>query len=183
MSDAPQGPGWWQASDMKWYPPEAAPGAQPPAAPQGQPSLGQPATAKPAVALKPQQIILMATGGVTFLASFFAIASYGSGSFKVSANAWDKGFRSFTFEVLLALAVSVVVALKTFGVVEIPKKLVSFTLNQLAAVVGLFGVLLSFSVLISLDGASMGFGLILIFLASIGSIVGAFLGMKEDGEI
>ena len=28
MSDAPQGPGWWQASDGKWYPPgpAAAPG-------------------------------------------------------------------------------------------------------------------------------------------------------------
>ena len=29
MSDASQGPGWWQASDGKWYPPEAAPGGQP----------------------------------------------------------------------------------------------------------------------------------------------------------
>ena len=27
MSDSPQGPGWWQASDGKWYPPEQAPGA------------------------------------------------------------------------------------------------------------------------------------------------------------
>lgn len=26
MSDTPQGPGWWQASDGKWYPPESAPG-------------------------------------------------------------------------------------------------------------------------------------------------------------
>lgn len=26
MSDSPQGPGWWQASDGKWYPPESAPG-------------------------------------------------------------------------------------------------------------------------------------------------------------
>jgi len=26
MSDSPQGPGWWQASDGKWYPPEQAPG-------------------------------------------------------------------------------------------------------------------------------------------------------------
>lgn len=26
MSDTPQGPGWWQASDGKWYPPEQAPG-------------------------------------------------------------------------------------------------------------------------------------------------------------
>ena len=29
MSDASQGPGWWQASDGKWYPPEQAQGAQP----------------------------------------------------------------------------------------------------------------------------------------------------------
>lgn len=35
MSDASQGPGWWQAADGKWYPPESAPGAQPPPPPGG----------------------------------------------------------------------------------------------------------------------------------------------------
>ncbi len=36
MSDTSQGPGWWQASDGKWYPPEQAPGYQPPTgAPMG----------------------------------------------------------------------------------------------------------------------------------------------------
>lgn len=29
MSDASQGPGWWQASDGKWYPPETTPGGPP----------------------------------------------------------------------------------------------------------------------------------------------------------
>jgi hypothetical protein len=29
MSDAPQGPGWWLASDGRWYPPEAVPGPAP----------------------------------------------------------------------------------------------------------------------------------------------------------
>lgn len=33
MSDVSQGPGWWQASDGKWYPPEQAPGGQPWGAP------------------------------------------------------------------------------------------------------------------------------------------------------
>jgi len=33
MSDVSQGPGWWQASDGKWYPPEQAPGAAPAATP------------------------------------------------------------------------------------------------------------------------------------------------------
>ncbi len=30
MSDASQGPGWWQASDGKWYPPQPQPAATPP---------------------------------------------------------------------------------------------------------------------------------------------------------
>lgn len=43
MSDSPEGPGWWQASDGKWYPPEQAPGGTP--APTGggaAPSGGEP---------------------------------------------------------------------------------------------------------------------------------------------
>lgn len=36
MSDIPQGPGWWQASDGRWYPPADAP------APAGTPPTGAP---------------------------------------------------------------------------------------------------------------------------------------------
>lgn len=39
MSDVSQGPGWWQASDGKWYAPEQASGA---AAPTGPPPAGPP---------------------------------------------------------------------------------------------------------------------------------------------
>lgn len=46
MSDVSQGPGWWQASDGKWYPPEQAPGAQPPSTPPG-PAPSQPAYTQP----------------------------------------------------------------------------------------------------------------------------------------
>ena len=36
MSDASQGPGWWQASDGRWYPPSAQPGpARPTSGPPG----------------------------------------------------------------------------------------------------------------------------------------------------
>ncbi len=38
MSDASQGPGWWQASDGKWYAPEQHPDYKPPPPP---PSTGQ----------------------------------------------------------------------------------------------------------------------------------------------
>jgi hypothetical protein len=40
VSDTPQGPDWWQASDYKWYPPEQSPGVAPPpgAPPPGAPT-------------------------------------------------------------------------------------------------------------------------------------------------
>lgn len=37
MSDTSQGPGWWQASDGRWYPPTAQPGTPPPPAPAPSP--------------------------------------------------------------------------------------------------------------------------------------------------
>ncbi|HWJ60554.1 MAG TPA: DUF4190 domain-containing protein [Acidimicrobiales bacterium] len=55
MSDVPQGPGWWQASDGRWYPPTAKPGTPVPPAPpaygpppSGPPSYGPPAYGPPA---------------------------------------------------------------------------------------------------------------------------------------
>ncbi len=38
MSDVSQGPGWWLASDGKWYPPESAPNYQPTPTPTTMPS-------------------------------------------------------------------------------------------------------------------------------------------------
>ena len=35
MSDTQQGPGWWQASDGKWYPPDQQPGPAPGQVPYG----------------------------------------------------------------------------------------------------------------------------------------------------
>jgi hypothetical protein len=48
MSNAPQGPGWWQASDGNWYPPQqtASYAPPPPPAPSGPP--GYPAGGPPA---------------------------------------------------------------------------------------------------------------------------------------
>jgi hypothetical protein len=37
MSDVAQGPGWWLASDGKWYPPESAPAPPPPQTPYAGP--------------------------------------------------------------------------------------------------------------------------------------------------
>jgi len=43
-ADSSQGPGWWQASDGKWYPPEQTPAAPPPVpAPPATPAAPGPA--------------------------------------------------------------------------------------------------------------------------------------------
>lgn len=49
MSDGPQGPGWWQAADLKWYPPDLQPDydAAPDSAEQPLPSPDQPADGAP----------------------------------------------------------------------------------------------------------------------------------------
>jgi hypothetical protein len=39
MSQTPAGPGWWQASDGRWYPPESHPSAQPPPPPPAMPTM------------------------------------------------------------------------------------------------------------------------------------------------
>lgn len=45
MTDEPQGPGWWQASDRKWYPPERHPNYEVPSVPSsGWPPVPQPGT-------------------------------------------------------------------------------------------------------------------------------------------
>lgn len=55
MSESPQGDGWWQASDLKWYPPERHPDYE--AAPQSSPEPPTPPEQFPAFAgaeLKPR---------------------------------------------------------------------------------------------------------------------------------
>ncbi len=48
MSDTPQGPGWWQASDDKWYPPELAPPPPaPPPPPPHSPGASSPRESSP----------------------------------------------------------------------------------------------------------------------------------------
>jgi hypothetical protein len=81
VSDSSQGPGWWQASDGKWYPPEQAPGYQAPTpgAPYGAPYGGGPAgsldvgtafswtVAKYQQFLQPLLMLGLVVGGIPFL--------------------------------------------------------------------------------------------------------------------
>lgn len=88
-SNAPQGPGWWQASDGNWYPPQKQPGYAPPpppgyAAPAGQ-TVGNATAASTVGAAKfPVAAWLLFAGCAVFLISDFlpARASSANGGSK-----------------------------------------------------------------------------------------------------
>ena len=87
MSDTPQGPGWWEASDGRWYPPQPAPQAPaqpvpqaavppgPPAAPYPPPGPGAPPPYRPPAPNKSGRgcLIALAIGGVVALLAVVAI--------------------------------------------------------------------------------------------------------------
>ncbi len=52
-ADQPQGPGWWQAADGKWYPPQGQAAAPPPPPAYGTPAYGAPAAYGAPVAYAP----------------------------------------------------------------------------------------------------------------------------------
>jgi hypothetical protein len=55
MTDGPQGHGWWQASDLKWYPPEQRPDvARLPPPPAADAAQQQPADSTLAATPPPQ---------------------------------------------------------------------------------------------------------------------------------
>ncbi|HUI03652.1 MAG TPA: RDD family protein [Acidimicrobiales bacterium] len=120
MSDVSQGPGWWMASDGKWYPPErhpdyvapapppppaAPPPAPPPAAgpPSGLPPYGAPApgAVPPGTYLDaqsglvlPQGVALASVGrriGAYFLAIPLAIVTLGIGYAIWGLIVWGRG--------------------------------------------------------------------------------------------
>ena len=53
MSQQPQGPGWWQASDGRWYPPQPPPQFGPPGAPY--PQYAQQRPSGPVLALEAER--------------------------------------------------------------------------------------------------------------------------------
>ena len=77
MSDVSQGPGWWIASDGKWYAPEQAPAAPPAPAPPPVPTAGAQAPAASMPAEQPKKpvykrvwfwlliIVVLGVGGCT----------------------------------------------------------------------------------------------------------------------
>lgn len=73
MSDVSQGPGWWQASDGRWYPPQpAAPAPPPPPPPGPPPQWGGPPAGPPKSSNRGCLIALAIVGALVVLGGIAA---------------------------------------------------------------------------------------------------------------
>jgi hypothetical protein len=125
---------------------------------------------------KPSEIIIMASGVVAFVFSFFDW--FGEGRF--SLNAWDTNltFPLATYIGIFGLIMALQIAVTRFANVEMPARVAGFTWPQIHLALAVYCGLLAIGWLII--GEQMKFGFWLSFVAAIGLVVGAVMLHMES---
>lgn len=130
---------------------------------------------------KPSAIVLMASGAVTFLFSFFAFFKLSFGFGSTSFNAWSSDGGTLliaTWPAIFGLIIAGLVAASTFADFEVPE-ILTFTPRQLYVALAIPGLLIMLGYLIH-DG-SKGFGFWLMLLGSIGLVAGSIMELLDIG--
>lgn len=128
---------------------------------------------------KPSAIVLMASGAVTFLFSFFAFykISYGFGS--SSSNAWSSGLLFIaTWPAIFGAVIAGLVAAGTFADFRLPEVL-TFTQEQIYVALAIPSLLLMFGFLI--NDADKGLGFWFMLLGTIGLVAGSIMEILDIG--
>lgn len=198
MSDVSQGPGWWQAADSKWYPPEQHPNYVPSPPPTPTPNMPPPQGRQYAAGgsgiafdrreIMPGGLIVLAGGLLYCVFGFFPwyVQNIDCGMVPpgipcaVALDAWRSGTAVFS-AILFLLAAGVFLA-KALKVIPAPK--VPLELLALGAVVlgDLFFLIAFFSVPAGFFGISRGWGLwvdLAVVIAITAGAVLQFLGSRR----
>lgn len=128
--------------------------------------------------LTTSDIIILAGGGVMFIASFLPF--YKLGDF--SESAWSKVslFPISWFPVVFGVAMAAHVALTKFADTNVPARVMGMTWDQVHLALGSFAALTMLCFLIrSIDPVERGIGLFLMLLGSVALAVGAVMRTKE----
>lgn len=125
--------------------------------------------------VRPSQWVVLASGALLFIFSFFELAEDGDSS-------WGD-FGVQTFPALIGLIIAGVVAAIAFGDVDLPEPILTFSVRQILVVLALTAVLIEVGYLLTLmlsDFGDPGIGLWLGSLAAIGLIVGAVMEQMDS---
>lgn len=138
---------------------------------------------------KPSHIVLMASGAVTFLFSFFAFFSWEDGRDEETFNAWDGDVGTMfmaTWPALAGLAVAGLVAAVAFGNANLPDRILTFSIEQWYFILSLVGAVIMVGYLL---GGGMpdlgelepdkGFGFWLMLLGSLGLVAGSVMELLD----
>lgn len=135
---------------------------------------------------KPSQWVLMASGAVMLVFSFFNFVKVSGlgGSKAFSAWSGDAFFPLSWWPVLFGVAVAVLVALTVFADVSLPNEVLTLTWKQIYFVLAFasFFILLGF-LLVDVSGLfDKGIGFWLMFIASIGLVVGSVMELQDKSS-
>lgn len=137
--------------------------------------------------LKPSQIVMMASGAVTFIFSFFAFFKAGDESY----GAWSGDVGTLfmaTWPALFGLVIGGLVAAAAFGNVSLPDRILTFSIEQWYFILALISTLIMVSYLLGggiadfgFGGPDKGFGFFLMLLGSLGLLAGAVMELLDLG--
>lgn len=136
---------------------------------------------------KPSAIVLMASGAVTFLFSFFAFLKVSGFGMSRSWNAWsgDAGTLFMaTWPALIGLIIAGLVAATTFASIDLPDRVLTYTWPQIYLALSFAGLLIMIGYLFgggAGDGMGKGFGFFIMLLGSIGLVAGSVMELLELG--
>jgi hypothetical protein len=179
MSEVSGGPGWWQASDGKWYPPEQQPNYEAPAAAPSAGYTPQPSTPAARAAgssfsfdmkrWSQVERITSIASLVLFISLFLPWYTFGP----FSADGLSRGWMYIVF--ILSLAILIHFVLKA-GMSTLPYKLPLPEAQLLLFATGINAVLVVIAFLlkpggIGFNGVGWGFGA---FIGLIAALVAAF---------
>jgi len=125
------------------------------------------------------EIVIMASGAVALIFSFFDFYSFDSIDGSVGYSAWSSSlFPLATYMAIIGVILGVQVALRAFSGMAMPERILGFTWQQIHLILAFFAVLIGIGYLIvDIPGRAVGFWLM--FIGSIGMLVGAVLEMNE----
>ena len=127
--------------------------------------------------VKPTTIMLIAGGAVMLLSTFLDWVSFGSGDFKIGANAWETdGFGlQGIFVAIIGLVIGGGVAARQFGNVAMPDRILGFDHDQLHLVLGFAAFLIAFGLQFR-EGAAIG--VLLAWVSAAVIVAAAVMDMK-----
>lgn len=117
-----------------------------------------------------------------FISVFLPWISAGSGDFKFTENGLSTDFAPGLLGIwclLIGGAIAVLVALSTFGNVNLPDRVLGFSWNQIYFMLGFAAFLITFG---EQFRESAGFGVLLGWIASAVIVAGAFMEMQSEGS-